>query len=118
MANRQLIFRVENGERKGPYTFGNFDILNHHNFDMERWPTAWSDRILKDVSISEIRERRYGFKSMRKLLNWFSRAELRVLFDAGWAISIYAVTVVAHGDKQSIFSAEGATLLFRFSKSV
>lgn len=108
----KVVFRVENEAGTGPYRLtGSYELLNSHDKDPIDHPLPWLDGI-EDVNDGW----KFGFKSIKRLMDWFKMDELKELYKSDFScfISIYRVTHVKHGKRQSVFNPKTATLLTRY----
>jgi len=108
-----IVLRVEHilseyGCYCGYYSERSEDMENAlmiHSEDMIKWPTSAKD-IGRFARVGE----RHGFINKKQLHNWFSKQDLKIMWDCGYYVRRYHdVTITAIGEKQILFKHESFT---------
>jgi hypothetical protein len=96
---RASVIRVENSERKGPYSTGVHEDLFGFDYNKRRQPTPFKDQLIFDEDCL------FGFSGEDQLNSWFSEQELEALAEIGFrVVAYYDVIVVSQSKHQLVFT--------------
>ncbi len=106
MSAEVQVYRLENEEQEGPYTFGAVPEIR----SQEHRPCAGNDGL---PNVQDIQHLHFAFESESAIFDWFDETDLVHMDGYGFSVSVYRVDagLVMYGHCQCAFDLEASMLV-------